>query len=158
MDAPAPQNSKTTLFTLGATLLIIAAAIAIFTALAHSACIVLGPSCYAYQLAPEAVIESAQKGTLLAPLGTLAISAIFLIWAAYGLSAAGVLRRLPLLPLGIYTIACLCILRGLLGIQLWLRKPELLNQFATVSNWVWFITGVLFLLGYRLRLKAAATS
>lgn len=134
----------------GKILLLIAAAICVFTALAHMSCIVLGPSCFEYQLAPAALIESSKNDTLLAPLGTIAVSSIFLVWAAYALSGAGVLRRLQLQSLGIYTISFLCIVRGLLGIQLWIRKPERLTEFGVVSSWVWLLTGLLFVIGYLL--------
>lgn len=129
-------------------LLVIAASIAIFTAIAHIACIPIGAKCYQAQLAPEIVVESAKAGTWLAPSGTLVVASIFLIWAAYALSGAAFIRRLPLLTLGNYTIAFLCIARGLLGIQLWLRYPEAVSTFASVANWLWFLTGCCFAVGY----------
>lgn len=140
-------------FSPGKAMLVMAAAIAIFTALAHSSCIFLGPECYAFQMAPESIVTSAREGTAFAAIATLVVSAIFVIWAAYALSGAGLILRLPLLPLGIYTISFLCIVRGLLGIQLWIRKPEVMSTFGNVSSWIWFATGLLFLVGYRLVLK-----
>ncbi len=133
----------------GKYLLSLTAFVAFATALMHMSCIVLGPECYAWQMAPPQIVESAQEGTLLAPLGTTFVSAIFALWGLYALSAAGVIRRLPLLKLGIYAISALCMLRGILGIQLWLRHPELVATYSFVSNWVWFVTGLLFFLGYR---------
>lgn len=129
-------------------LLIAAASVAIFTAVAHVACIPIGAQCYQAQLAPEVIVESAKAGTWLAPLGTLAVAAIFLIWAAYALSGAAVIPRLPLLALGNYTIALLCIVRGLLGIQLWVRHPEMVSMFANIANWLWFLTGCCYAIGY----------
>jgi len=132
-------------------MLLSAAAIAIITALSHSACIFLGPQCYAFQLAPEVIVQSAEQGTWLAPVGTLIASFIFLLFAAYAMSAAGVIRRLPIQTGVVYTIAGLCLVRGVLGIQLWIRRPELLTDFAVFSNWVWFAAGLCYLVGYRLR-------
>ena len=99
-------------------LLLSAASIALFTAFAHLSCIFFGPQCYKAQLAPEVIIESAIQGTLLAPIGAILISFVFLICAAYAISKAGFIRRLPLLNLGIYTIAIICVIRGLLTIQI----------------------------------------
>lgn len=135
---------------LGQGMLITVALIAIFTAIAHTACLFLGPTCYRYQMAPESVVISAQNGTLFAPIATILVSSVFLIWAAYALSGAQMIRRLPLLSIGVYTISMLCIARGLLGIQLWLRRPELVTEFANISSWIWFLTGMLFLAGYRI--------
>ena len=134
--------------TLAMCLLILAAGIAFFTAIAHISCIFLGPQCFEYQLAPEAIVASAQQGTWLAPVGTLVVSGIFAIWGGYGLAAAGLLRPLPFQHAITWLIAVVCIVRGLLGIQLWLRKPELVSEFANISSWIWFFTGVLFLLGH----------
>ena len=136
-------------------ILLLAAFICLFTATAHMSCIWLGPECFSYQMAPAELVESSKNGTLLAPIGTIVVSSIFVGWALYAISAAGYLRRLPFLKVAIYSIAFLCIARGLLGIQLWIRKPERVTEFANVSNWLWLLTGVLFLVGYiwRCRIK-----
>lgn len=133
---------------LGIILLLLAAIICVVTALAHMSCIFLGPTCFEYQLAPRELVESSKSGTLLAPFATTAISAIFVIWAVYAISAAGKIKRLPLLPLAIYAISLLGIVRGLLGIQLWIRKPDKLTEFGVVSSWVWLVMGLLLLVGY----------
>ena len=99
----------------GLIFLSIAAGIAIFTALAHMSCIFLGESCYRSQLAPEAIIQSAVNGSLLAPLGTIFVSSLFLLCAIYALSAANIIIKLPLLRTAIYSISTLCILRGCRG-------------------------------------------
>ena len=85
--------------------LIIAAVIAIFTALAHMSCIFLGESCYRAQLAPELIIQSAANGSLLAPVTTTFVSSLFLLCAVYALSAAKVIMKLPPLKTAIYTIS-----------------------------------------------------
>lgn len=73
---------------IGHLFLIIAAAIAIFTALAHMSCIFLGESCYRAQLAPEVIIQSAANASLLAPVATTFVSSLFLLCAVYALAAA----------------------------------------------------------------------
>jgi len=136
---------------LGLVFLILAALIAMGTGIAHLSCIYLGPECYAAQMAPAQIIESAQKGTYLAPLGTLFASAIFTVLGLYALSGAGVIRKLPLLKFSIYSIATLCIIRGLLPLQLWLRHPDKVNDMVFYTGIVWLATGLLYLFGYRLR-------
>ena len=129
----------------------IAAVIAILTALAHMSCIFLGESCYRSQLAPEVIIQSAVNGTLLAPVGTTFISMLFLVCAIYALSAANLIMKLPLLKTAIYSISILCILRGLATIPLSLTYPEMDTSFSIIAGLTWFISGVLFFLGFRFR-------
>ena len=137
----------------GLLFLIIAAGIATFTALAHMSCIFLGESCYRSQLAPEAIIQSAVDGTLLAPLGTTFVSSLFLLCAVYALSAADIIPKLPLVEVAIYSISALCILRGLATIPISLAYPEAVSRFVITSGAIWFISGVLFLVGFRFRLS-----
>jgi len=136
-------------FNYGVIMLLLAASVAIITAIAHMSCIVLGPECYASQMAPEEIVESAKQGTMLAPIGTTIVSALFVICGLYALSGASLIRPLLFLKLGIYVIGGLCIVRGALGIQLWLRKPELFEPFGVWSNWVWLLCGLCFIFGYR---------
>ena len=116
-------------------------------------CIFLGESCYRSQLAPEVIIQSAVNGTLLAPVGTTFISTLFLVCAIYALSAANVIMKLPLLKTAIYSISILCILRGLATIPLSLTYPEMVTSFSIIAGAIWFISGVLFFLGFRFRIK-----
>ena len=72
-------------------------------------------------------------------------------YSHYALSAAKVIRTLPWLTWVIYLISALCIIRGLLGIQLWIRLPHLMDPVATSVSFAWLISGLLFLMGYRLK-------
>ena len=135
---------------IGVTLLVLAAFIAMATAIAHMSCIFLGPECYSAQMAPSIIVESAINGTYLAPVGTVIASSIFAVLGLYALSGAGVIRKLPLLKYVIYVVATLCIIRGILPLQLWLRHPDKVNDIVFYTGIVWFLTGLLFLFGYRL--------
>jgi len=134
----------------GVILLILAALIAIGTAIAHMSCIYLGPECYAAQMAPIQIIESAKNGTYLAPVGTIIVSSIFVVLGLYALSGARIIGRLPLLKLVIYTIATLCIIRGILPLQLWIRQPKEVNDLVLYTGIVWLATGLFYLFGYLL--------
>ncbi len=133
----------------GIVLLLIAASIAVLTAFAHLSCIFLGPQCFETQMAPVSVIESAKVGTLLAPLGTIVVSAIFIVFGCYALSGATLIRRLPLLSFGIYAIAAACIIRGILPIQLWMRQPHKVTDTVLIVGVVWLLVGLCYLFGYK---------
>ena len=139
---------------IGVIFLVLAALVAMGTAAAHLSCIFLGPECYATQMAPKAIVESAINGTYLAPIGTIFASSIFVVLGLYALSGAGVtgtlIDKLPLVKYAIYTIATLCILRGLLPLQLWLRHPEKITDIVLYVGIVLLITGLLYLVGYRI--------
>lgn len=132
----------------GVTFLILAALISVGTAIAHMSCIFFGPECFSAQLAPPQIIESARNGTWLAPIGTTFVSVIFLVVGLYALSGGGVIRKLPFLRLGIYTIGTLCIIRGVLPLQLWIRHPDKVNSVVFYTGVIWLVTGLLFLIGY----------
>jgi hypothetical protein len=133
----------------GVLFLVLAALIAIGTGLAHLSCIYFGPECYKAQMAPEFIVESAKVGTYLAPLGAVIISVLYITLGCYALSGARLIRRLPLLKFGIYTTTFVCLIRGLLAIQLWIRKPELVSDAFVYVGFVWFTVGLLFLFGFR---------
>lgn len=138
----------------GVAFLVLAALVALGTAVAHLSCIYLGPECYATQMAPPQTIESSINGTYLAPIGTIIASGIFIILGLYALSGAGftgkLIDTLPLVHYAIYTIAVLCIIRGLLPLQLWLRHPEKVTYIVFYAGIVWLMTGILYLVGYRI--------
>jgi hypothetical protein len=133
----------------GIVLLVIAALIAVATAFAHLSCIYFGPQCYSAQMAPSSIVESAKENTLLAPLATIFVSAIFILLASCALSGARLIRRLPLLNYGIYTIAFLSIVRGILPLQLWLRHPDKVTEIVLFVGIVWLAVGLCYLFGYK---------
>lgn len=133
----------------GRLLLFLVAIIATVTAIAHMSCILLGPQCYAAQMAPPEIIQSAKNGTLLAPLSASFISLLFLTVALYSLSSAEVIKRLPLLSVGVYVISILCVVRGLATIPSSFIYPEMVSIFSVIAGIVWFSTGVIFLIGHK---------
>ncbi|MEJ2612574.1 MAG: hypothetical protein P8179_21570 [Candidatus Thiodiazotropha sp.] len=129
--------------------LILVALIATFTALAHLSCILLGPSCYKAQLAPSEIVQSATDGTLLAPVSTVVISALFLLCAVFAVSGAGFIKKLPLLKPVLITISGLCLVRGVVTIPFSLLFPEMVSTFSIVAGFIWFLSGILYLYGFR---------
>ncbi len=137
----------------GILFLVLAALISTGTAIAHLSCLYFGPECYAVQMAPTFLVESAKNGTYLAPVLNIFVSTIFLIWGIYALSAARIIRKLPLMKLAIYAIATVCIIRGILPLQLWLRFPERVNDVAIIVGIIWLMTGLFYLIGNIMRKK-----
>jgi hypothetical protein len=127
----------------------LAIAIALFGAAIHVAAIVGGPSWYAFFGAPPAIVESARSGTWLAPIGAMVIVGLMAICAAYAASALGLIRKLPLLRLGLACIAAVCLLRAFVLIPLAVKHPELLNTFEVAAALVWALAGVGFAVGFR---------
>ena len=136
-------------FKIGVALLVFAAFTAISTGLAHLSCIFFGPQCYSAQMAPEVIVESAKANTLLAPLAAFGICVFFVILGCYALSGAKLIRKLPLLSFGIYSIAGVCIIRGILPLQLWVRHPEKVSNPILMVGIVWLIVGLCYFFGYR---------
>jgi hypothetical protein len=115
----------------------------------HVGAIVAGPSWFAFFNAPRAVVASAHAGTWLAPVSALAIAALMALCALYAASAVGLVRRLPLLRIGLAGMASVCIVRALLLPVLAVRHPELRNTFEVVSALIWGAAGVGFAVGFK---------
>lgn len=92
--------------------LILGASLSALAGLLHLACIVFGASWYRFLGAGERMARMAEMGHWYPIVATLVIATILLIWSLYALSGAGVIRRLPLLRLGLCTITIIYIARG----------------------------------------------
>ncbi|RYV01685.1 hypothetical protein SOPP22_15085 [Shewanella sp. OPT22] len=139
--------------------LIIPATMAFMVAVAHLSCLYFGEQCYRAQMAPDFLVESARQGTWLAPVLNVIISALFIILGFYALSAAQIIRQLPLLRFVIIFVSVVSVIRGLLPIQLWIRKPELVSSVVLVVGVAWLLCGVFMYSGYRrLRKTQSLTS
>lgn len=79
----------------------------------HVIIIFVGPSAYRYFGAGEEMARQAEAGSLVPAALTLVIAAVFVVFALYAFSGAGLLRRLPLLRTGLIAITAIYILRGL---------------------------------------------
>jgi len=89
----------------------------------HIAIIFGGAPAYRYFRAGEKMAQMALSGSVLPALLTFFIAAIFAIWGLYALSGAGVIRTLPLVRLGLFVIASIYTLRGIVFI------PQIINIF-----------------------------
>lgn len=127
----------------------LAGAIALAGVAIHVAAIIGGVAWYTYFNAPPGIVESARRGTWLAPVATGAIAAAMALCALYAFSALGLVRRLPLLRLALFCIAAVCLLRAMLLPLLAVSHPELRNTFEIVAAIVWGLAGVGYAAGFR---------
>lgn len=116
-------------------------------ALAHMACMPGGPDWFRFFGAGEAVARAVEKGRPWPFVVTTGIAMVLGIWAAYAFSAAGAIRRLPLLRLGLLAIIAVCFARAgaVFFPQIWL--PEHTPAFRLVSSLIVGGLGAAFLLG-----------
>jgi hypothetical protein len=75
---------------------------------------------------------------------TIIIALCFLACGIYGLSACGMIRRLPLLKLGIFTIAAVFLIRALWGISIMISSFTCLELSSTLVS---ALVGILYLSG-----------
>ncbi|PCH94265.1 MAG: hypothetical protein COB83_12015 [Gammaproteobacteria bacterium] len=127
-------------------LLISAGVIASFAAIWHLLCILGGPSWFVFARAPQQIIDSAQQGTLLAPVGTVIVACLMFACTVFAFSAAGLIRKVPLLKSALIAIAVLCTLRGLIAIPTFVTFTGL-DIWQIVAGTVWFYVGICFTAG-----------
>ena len=80
-------------------------------------------------------------------LVTAAIAMILFVWALYAFSAAGFIRRLPLLRTALVLIAGIYLLRGFALVPLLILQPGGADTFATVSSLVVLVYGLAYAIG-----------
>lgn len=115
--------------------------------LLHFATIIGGPSWYRFFGAGEEMAQAAERGSVMPGLVTAAIATILAIWALYAFSAAGLVRRLPLIRTALVLITGVYLLRSLALIPLLALKPQLVDTFAIVSSLVVLCYGVAYAVG-----------
>lgn len=112
--------------------LVVAGVLSALAAILHLAIIIGGPRWYQFFGAGEGMARLAERGALRPTLITLAIACVLATWAAYAFSGAGLIPRLPLLRLGLVTIALVYLLRGSLIFWMLIAKPKAVTGF-----WIW---------------------
>lgn len=104
-------------------------------ALLHLAIILGGPAWYRFFGAGEDMARLAARGSLYPSVITASIAAILGVWTLYALSGAGVIRRLPYLPVVLALIAAVFLVRGVLGVPvvLFVEDRYLLELRAKIT-------------------------
>ena len=122
------------------------AAIAFF----HLGVIAVGAPAYRYFGAGEGLVRKAEEGSILPAALTTGAAGVFVLFAAYAFSAAGMLTPLPRLRAALVSISVIYLLRGLSalpqGIAL-ARAPELLPPRFFLFSLVALAVGLLHAAG-----------
>ena len=125
----------------GSLALLIGATLSVAAALAHLACIVIGAPAYRFMGAGERMARAVEAGQLRPTLVTLAVSGVLLVWAAFALSGAGLVRPLPLTKLALVAISIAYLGRAV-------GFPLIKSSFPGNSNTFWLVSsGICGLIG-----------
>jgi len=119
-------------------------------ALLHVIIIFVGASAYRYFGAGEDMATAAESGSAFPALLTFVLAGVFAIWGFYGLSGAGVVRRLPLLKIALLLIGAVYTLRGVAVLQQLLQIAASSAEVAPreiVFSLVSLIIGLAYLIG-----------
>ncbi len=128
--------------------LLAAAWMSIAASILHLACIVGGPDWYRFFGAGEELARAAERGSPVPAIMTAIIAAILAGWATYAFSAAGSIRRLPLIRAALIAIAFVLLARSALAFVPAAWAPEN-NTFAFKfwSSFACFVMGGCFAIG-----------
>ena len=127
--------------------LIVGASCSAAAAIAHLACVVWGAPAYRFMGAGEKMARAVEAGKLRPTLVTLAISGVLLVWAAYALGGAGVIRLLPFSTVALPAICAVYLGRALAFPLLKPAFPENSKTFWLVSSGICLLIGLVHLYG-----------
>ncbi|MFM5906883.1 MAG: hypothetical protein ACKOPO_04755 [Novosphingobium sp.] len=114
----------------------------------HLACIVGGPDWYRFFGAGEVLAKAAERGSPVPAIMTAVIAAVLAGWAAYAFSAAGVVRRMPLVRTALIAIATVLLARSALAFVPSAWAPENNTPaFVFWSSLACFVMGGCFAIG-----------
>ena len=119
-------------------------------ALLHVIIIFVGASAYRYFGAGEDMATATESGSAFPALLTFVLVAVFAVWGFYGLSGAGVIRRLPLLKIALILIGVVYSLRGVAVFQQLFQIATSSAEVAPreiVFSLVSLIIGLAYLIG-----------
>ena len=132
----------------GKALLALGAACSFSIALVHIVIVVIGAPAYRYFGAAQ-LSYLALQGSLIPPVETLLLAAVFAVCGFYALSGAGLLRRLPLLRPALLAIGGVYALRGMIVILDIIRlfRGPIYPFRQTVFSALALAIGVIYLAG-----------
>lgn len=128
-------------------LLVFGGALSIVTALLHVAIVIGGPQWYRFFGAGEELATMAEKGSWYPAVLTFGIAVVLLIWALYAFSGAGLIRRLPLLKVGLVVISAIYLIRGIAFIPAYIVKPEIVDEFLVWGSFICLVYGFAYTMG-----------
>ena len=131
----------------GAEALIIAGSLSAAAAVAHLACILLGPAAYRFMGAGEKMARAVEAKRLRPTLVTLGIACALFTWAAYAFSGAGVIGQIPFAKVVLPAICVVYLARALAFPLLKPRFPGNSQTFWLVSSGICLVIGLAHVYG-----------
>lgn len=125
------------------------AALSALAALLHLGCIVFGAPWYRALGAGERMAQWDIAGHWYPTVATLVISGMLLVWSAFALSGAGMIRKLPLTRLALCAITAIYLLRGVASAPLKAYFPGNSATFWFWSSAICLGFGLVHLIGLR---------
>jgi hypothetical protein len=116
-------------------------------ALLHLGIIAKGASWYRFFGAGERFAQAAERGERWPDAITFGISIVLFAWAAYALSGAGAIERLPLLRYALIAITAIYLLRGLAIVPMFLFAPDKVTPFTIWSSLICLGFGIVHAIG-----------
>lgn len=136
----APPERLNVLLLAGGTLSVIAAVL-------HLACIAFGPAWYRFFGAGEQMVQLAASGSLYPAVVTSLIASVLLVWALFAFSAAGLVRKLPLLRTALSAITAVYLIRGVAVLPFIAYLPGRSVAFWWWSSAICLMIGLVHLAG-----------
>ena len=121
-------------------------------AVLHVVVIIAGPPAYRFVGAPDEFATLAEAGSRAPDVLTAGFAVIFALWSVYAFGGARLMRRPPLVRLGLVLIAAVYVLRGLSAIPeaiLLLRTPYAFPPRFLVFSLISLVIGLFHALGVR---------
>jgi hypothetical protein len=137
----------TTIDSLTLPALYLAAALSFSAALAHYACIFLGAPAFRFLGAGEPIACMAERGHWYPPFIAFVIGSLLAIWAAYALSAAGILPRFPLIKLVLSLATAIYLFRAIAFPLLKPAFPDNTPTFWLITSAISLVIGLAHLIG-----------
>lgn len=131
----------------GAQALVLGGTLSAAAAVAHLACIALGPPAYRFMGAGERMARAVEAGETRPTLVTLAIATVLLLWALYAFSGAGLVGQLPFTGPVLAAISLVYLARALGFPLLKPMFPENSITFWLVSSGICLVLGSLYAIG-----------
>ena len=128
-------------------LLLFAGVLSCVAALLHIAIIIGGPQWYRFFGAGEDLASMAENGSWYPAVLTFSIAVVLLVWALYAFSGAGLIRRFPLLKIGLVVISALYLIRGLAFIPAYIVQPKIVDEFLVWSSLICLVYGFSYAIG-----------
>ena len=128
-------------------LLVFGGGLSIVAALLHVVIVIGGPQWYRFFGAGEELATMAEKGSWYPAVLTFGIAVVLLLWALYAFSGAGLIRRLPLLKVGLVVISAIYLIRGIAFIPAYIVKPEIVDEFLVWSSLICLVYGFAYTMG-----------